>query len=48
MVDEDVPNHAEQEDDHQPSHRRLIGRFHPLQYRTKGGAMLAAYAGAMK
>ena len=31
-----------------PSQRSLIGRFHPCQYRTNGGAMFATYAGAMK
>jgi len=25
-----------------------MGRFHPFQYRTKGGAMLAMYAGTME
>jgi hypothetical protein len=31
-----------------PSRARLIGRFHPGQNLTKGGAMFAAYAGNMR
>src|SRR5690349_8902963 len=31
-----------------PSQRRLMGRFHPGQKRTNGGAMLAQYAGTTR